>query len=293
MKNKIKKVGIIANLQKSNALSVSRKLTNILKSHNIKIFTETDLAAKLNVDAYTPVQMAKDTDIIFSLGGDGTLLSTTRFINYSSETPIFGINLGSGLGFLTECPHHDIEEAVSDLIKGNYTTEKRDILSVTLTDTTKKPKTYYALNDITLTRDKLSRVFDFDVKINNAPLTTYKSDGLIMATPTGSTAYSLSAGGSIVDPETKAILITPICPHTLTNRPLIIPNNKKIQISLNPFTDNVIMTVDGQTGIELTSTVTEIAVKLSSKSIKLIKLPQNNFFTTLRKKLNWSGTSSI
>lgn len=293
MKNKIKKVGIIANLQKSNALSISRKLANILKNHNIKIFAEKDLAAKLNTDTCTPIEMAKDTDIIFSLGGDGTLLSTTRFINYSSKTPIFGINLGSGLGFLTECPHHDIQEAVSDLLEGNYSIEKRNILAATIIYKNQKTKTYYALNDITLTRDKLSRVFDFDVKINSAPLTTYKSDGLIMATPTGSTAYSLSAGGSIVDPETKAILITPICPHTLTNRPLIIPNNKKIQINLNPFTDNVIMTVDGQTGIELTNTVTEIDVKLSTKSINLIKLPQNNFFTTLRKKLNWSGTSSL
>lgn len=293
MKKKIKKVGIIANLQKQNALKVSRRLISLLTESKVRIMAETDLAAKLKLSPYTPLQIAKEADIIFSLGGDGTLLSTTRCINYAAKPPMFGINLGTGLGFLTECSHTDIKAAVNDLLKGNYTIEKRNILAVQIIDSDKKHKPYYALNDITLTREKLSRVFDFDVKINSCPLTSYKSDGLIIATPTGSTAYSLSAGGSIVDPDTKAILVTPICPHTLTNRPLIIPNNKKIQINLNPFKDNVIMTVDGQTGIELTDSVTELDIKLSNKHIKLVKLPQNNFFGTLRKKLNWSGSSAI
>lgn len=291
MKNKIKKVGIIANLQKKNALSVSKKLIALLAPHKIKIFAENALAKKLKLDPYTHTEIDKQADIIFSLGGDGTLLSTTRFLNFSTNTPIFGINLGSGLGFLTECCHKTMDAALKDLLSGKYDITKRHILSVSTNEL--KNKTHYALNDITITRDQLSRVFDFNVRINNEPLTTYKSDGIIVATPTGSTAYSLSAGGSIVDPETKAILITPICPHTLTNRPLIIPDKKTIQIDISPFQDNVIMTVDGQTGIPLTDKTGQINIKLSRKSIKLIKLPHNNFCSILRKKLNWSGTSSI
>lgn len=285
----IKTMGIVANLNKTNAVSVTNKIINFLKKHNIKVVLESSLAnaMKKNKLGYSLDKMAGMVDLVIALGGDGTFLRVARVIQKHLR-PILGINLGK-LGFLAEVTLDSLEDDLKLLVKGKYSVDYRMTLNAEVFKKGgKKIKVQPALNDVVISKEAIARIINLHIYIDNKHVTTYRADGIIVATPTGSTAYALSAGGPIVYPSTDAILVAPICPHTLTHRPLIIPSNIKVKIKLDSPVKDVLLTVDGQVGLELRSG-DSIVVSKGSKMVPLVVFDDTSYFELLRHKLHWGG----
>lgn len=286
-----KQIGIIANLKKKNALTIAKRVIQYIRSKEKNIIFEEQLAKRLKQPlGFSKKEVISRSDLVMSLGGDGTLLSVAREIGDKTPPPIVGINLGGGLGFLTAISLTNLESSLDKILRQDFVLEKRTTLKVSVTDIQGKKIQYTALNDIVINRETLSRLLTLKILIDNEYLTHYKSDGLIIATPTGSTAYSLAAGGSIVYPGTKTTLVTPICPHTVSNRPLIIPQDKTVTIQvIEPF-EKVMITIDGQIGTVL-NPKQEVTISPGKKVVTLVSLRENSFFKILREKLNWAGHS--
>jgi NAD+ kinase len=223
-------------------------------------------------------------DLLLVLGGDGTLLKAARLYGYQ-EAPILGVNLG-GLGFLTEIGLDEFRLLFERILKGDYETENRMVLTGRIIRAKEDLTAVPFLNDVVINKGALSRIIDIETSIGGQFLTSYRGDGLIVATPTGSTAYNLSAGGPILHPSLKTILITPICPFTLTNRPLILQDDAVIDIRLVTKASEVWLTFDGQVGYPLEEGDL-VRVQKASKSVRLIKTPFKNYFEVLRTKLKW------
>lgn len=291
MSKNIAKIGIIGNPKKLSALKLARDLSNWLGKKGIKVFVSYDCTEML-LDKKQAVEneaLLSDIDILIALGGDGTLLSAARLIS-SSGIPILGINLG-GLGFLTEVNSSRVYEVLEQVLGNKFSVENRMLISGYVLRKGKwKVSPFSALNDVVITTEAIARVLKLETSIDKQYVTTYIADGLIIATPTGSTAYSLSAGGPIVHPALKAIIITPICPHTLTNRPIIV--SEKSSISVEPIfeTNKITLTIDGQIKFNLLRS-DKLVIKKAPYTLKLISSTENDFFAILRKKLKWSGHS--
>lgn len=223
-------------------------------------------------------------DLVVVLGGDGTLLKAVRLYG-RDQAPVLGINLG-GLGFLTEIALDDLFPLFDKIIQGDYQTETRMILTARIVREGEDLPSIPFLNDVVINKGALARIIDLETNINGQFLTSYRGDGLIVATPTGSTAYNLAAGGPILHPSLKTIIITPICPFTLTNRPIIIQDDAVIDIRLGSKAKEVWLTYDGQVGYPL-KTGDLVRVQKAEKSIQLIKTPYKNYFEILRTKLKW------
>ena len=223
-------------------------------------------------------------EAILVLGGDGTLLSVVRLMG-ENQVPILGINLG-GLGFLTEITLDNLYKVLEGLIQGDYKCHRRMTLHIRVLRKGEMAADFTVLNDVVINKGALARIIDLETTINNEYLTTFKADGLIISTPTGSTAYSLSAGGPIVYPSLETIVITPICPHTLTNRPIIIPDDAVIKSTLNSKDEEVMLTLDGQVGFSLQFGDT-VEVQKGGNTILLIESPYKSYFEVLRTKLRW------
>jgi len=287
----ITKIGIVGNSGKLFALKLAGDLSKWLSKRGIKVFVSRDCAGKF-LDKKLVVEneeLLSNADILIALGGDGTLLSAARLVS-SSGIPILGINLG-GLGFLAEVNSSRIYEVLEQVLDNKFSIENRMLISgYVLRKEEGKVSPFSALNDAVITTEAIARVLKLETSIDGQYVTTYIADGLIISTPTGSTAYSLSAGGPIVHPALKAIIITPICPHTLTNRPIIV--SEKSVISIEPIfkTNKIALTIDGQIKFNLLHS-DKLVIKKAPYTLKLISLPKNDFFTTLRKKLKWSGHS--
>jgi NAD+ kinase len=287
---KIKTVGIVANTEKEKTAEYAKLLAQWLTDRGIEVFIEAEIAAKIGVPGGLPWDdLARRTELIAVLGGDGTMLRTARYVA-KHDVAIVGINMGS-FGYLTEVNLNEMHSALDLILAGNYVTEKRMMLDVAVS----RGKTIIAagtvLNDVVINRGNLSRIGELEISINNIYLTTYKADGLIISTPTGSTAYSLSAGGPIVYPEKDLIIINPICPHTLTNRPIISPENSVLQIILWSKEKGATLTLDGQEPYRIKSGDV-IDVKKSIYTTKLIISPHRNYWEILRSKLGWGGLPS-
>jgi len=291
MVKNITRVGIVGNPGKLSALKLAGDLSKWLGKKGIKVFISRDCAGNL-LDKKLVVEneeLLSNADILIALGGDGTLLSAARLVS-SSGIPILGINLG-GLGFLTEVNSSRVYEVLEQVLDNKFSIENRMLISgYVLRKGEGKVFYFSALNDAVITTEAIARVLKLETSIDKQYVTTYIADGLIISTSTGSTAYSLSAGGPIVHPAMKAIIITPICPHTLTNRPIIV--SEKSSISVEPIfeTNKIALTIDGQIKFELLPS-DKLIIKKAPYSLKLISLPENDFFTILRKKLKWSGHS--
>lgn len=219
------------------------------------------------------------------MGGDGTLLHAVRIIE-GSEIPILGVNLGS-LGFLTEVTQDELYSTLENVLNGRYSIERRMMIEAKIIKSDKVIADFKALNDAVITEADIARMITLKVTINSEYLTTYKADGLIISTPTGSTAYSLAAGGPIIDPKMKVLMLTPICPHTLTVRPMIITEDSIITVE--PISQNrAILTIDGQ---QVRSLVPpdKVEIRKASQEICLITPQQRSFYQVLRSKLRWSG----
>lgn len=223
------------------------------------------------------------TDLVVVLGGDGTLLSAARVVA-GSNIPLFAVNLGH-LGFLTAIRVEDLYPELERALRGEHRIGLRRMVDCELKRGGQTIGAYSALNDVVITKSQLARMIDLDTHVDNHFVAAYKADGLIIATPTGSTAYSLSAGGPVIFPSVNAFCITPICPHMLTNRPVIVPDNSVIQILIQGD-EGPYLTIDGQIGVPL-SRGDVVICRSSSKSIQLIRPPKMLFFDVLREKLKW------
>ena len=232
---------------------------------------------------YSRQELPDGTDLIIVLGGDGTLLSAARFVA-GRDIPLFAVNLGH-LGFLTAIRVDDLFPELERALRGEHRIGRRRMVDCELVRDGKPMATYSALNDVVITKSELARMIDLDTHVDNHFVAAYKADGLIVATPTGSTAYSLSAGGPVIFPQVSAFCITPICPHMLTNRPVIVPDSSVIRI-LNHGEDGTFLTIDGQVGEPLFQG-DHVICRSSEKTIQLIRPPKMLFFDVLREKLKW------
>ncbi len=227
---------------------------------------------------------AEPLDLVMVLGGDGTLLKAARLYGHQ-DAPILGVNLG-GLGFLTEMSLDELRLLMAGILQGNYQTENRMVLTAGIIREGEVQPVIPFLNDVVINKGAVARIIDLETSIGGQFLTSYRGDGLIVSTPTGSTAYNLSAGGPILHPALKTILLTPICPFTLTNRPIILQDDAVIDIRLGSKASEVWLTFDGQVGYPLKGGDL-VRVQKAVKSIRLIKTPFKNYFEILRTKLKW------
>ncbi len=245
-----------------------------------------DFARESDVFKRVSKEQFRDTvDMVIVLGGDGTLLSLARMMS-QREVPIFGVNLGH-LGFLTETPVNRVESALEQLVAGRFSYDERLMLHGEILNRENEViVSETVLNDVVVNKAALARIMDLKLTIDGSFASDYKSDGLIVATPTGSTAYSLAAGGSIVFPNTDVLAVTPICPHSLTNRPIVLDAGSVIEISLNRPHENVFVTFDGQLGFRFFSNYL-LRVKRSDRMVRLIKPTGTYYFEVLKAKLKW------
>lgn len=278
-------IGIIAKNNIEEPLKITKKLSNWLKERGVEVYVEKELGKKIrHPNSIDRTDIPKLVEVILVFGGDGTFLGVAReACKYG--TPILGINLG-GLGFLTEVTVDELYPMMERIIAGDYEVEDRQMLITSIRRGKKNIGTYEVLNDVVINKGALARIIDLAIYIEDSHVTTYKADGIILATPTGSTAYSLSAGGPIVHPGIPVTIITPICPHTLTNRPLVVSSEMKVEIKVTTQEPDTYLTLDGQIGVRL-KTGDLIEVKRTDTSVKLIKSPFRDFFSILKTKLMW------
>ena len=285
MNPSIRKVGIILKRQDARVRSIVSDIIPWLQSRQVEVFLDQD-SSELRppgIRAVPPQEMAKQVEVVSVFGGDGTLLHAARLVG-ASGVPILGINLGS-LGFLTEVKLDEVYGAFEGLLSGKYQLEDRVLLDVEVLRGKKLEAHYLALNDAVINKGALARIIELEVSVNSQPVLLTRADGLIISTPTGSTAYSLAAGGPILYPTLEAFIIAPICPHTLTNRPVVIPDRHVVEICLRHGTE-VMLTVDGQVGMPLEQQDC-LRIRRAQSTLKLVMPFGNSFFKLLREKLRW------
>ena len=281
-------VGIVAKTRADGAVGLLRRLTRLLRRRGIGYFFDPGTAELLGErgKARTLPVLTGSVKLLVVLGGDGTLLGVARSMA-GRPVPVLGVNLGK-LGFLTETPLGDLDTVVSRVLEGRFDIEERMMLQVQVLRGKKTIASSRLLNDVVINKSALARILELDVRIDRQFVAIYHADGLIVSTPTGSTAYSLSAGGPIVLPAMKAFCITPICPHALTNRPIVVPESVTIQVSLQSESQDVYCTMDGQIGLPLKAG-DKLRVRRSDTGLPLILPHPRNYFDVLRKKLRWGA----
>jgi len=287
----MKRIGIIAKQNKPEVIVLVRNLVEWLGPKQIEVYIEPEMK-----DLFSPPLLGSHlnsveredipahVEMMIVLGGDGTLLSVARLVG-DRGVPILGVNLG-GLGFLTEITLEELYRVLERVIQGEFVTDERVVLHAAVIRRGERMAEFIVLNDAVINKGALARIIDLETTINGEYLTTFKSDGLIISTPTGSTAYNLSAGGPIVYPSLHCIIITPICPHTLTNRPIVIPDHVEVRAVLKSRQQEVILTLDGQQGFSL-EFEDIVEVRKAEDRILLIKSPYRHYFEVLREKLKW------
>jgi len=283
-------IGIIYKRSFELARLEAQKLENWLKAKGLAVFSEEVSGGEnLNSQQDTPSIFPKDMDSLVVLGGDGTLLGAARTVGQYG-IPILGVNIG-GLGFLTEIPLKRLYPAVEMMLQGRLEVESRLMLETRVLRDKSEICRFPVLNDVVINKGALARIIDLDVHINDQFLTTFRSDGLIISTPTGSTAYNLSAGGPVLYPTLTNFVVTPICPFSLTNRPIILPDSDIVSIGMGKESEEeVSLTFDGQVGFDF-SYGDRVIIHKSKNKIKLMKSPDQTYFEILRAKLMWGGAT--
>ncbi len=281
------KIGLIANTSKPETKAGLTQLIFKFSGH-AQLLLEEKTAALIDSDeagvsGYQ--ELANQTDLLLILGGDGTILNIIHQLDDLS-TPIAGINFGH-LGFLTTCKEDEIDQLISELRSGSYKTSKRQLLSITLKRDQEVIYTSKVLNEISVSRSNTGKMASMDVYVDDELLNHYYADGILFSTPTGSTAYSLAVGGPIMSPETKAIIIAPISPHSLSNRPVVVGDETKITLSPDPSSHGeLFLSCDGQP-LQAIESDMKLEIKTSKHSISLIRFKDRNFYQTLRQKMHW------
>jgi len=284
-----KTIGLIAHTGKPGVGELIKSLTAEFTRFSMSVLLEKETAAVSGQRSdMTIAQLGGKADLLVVVGGDGTILNVAGHLGESSP-PIFGINVGS-LGFLTCVSSPAFREAVECIAQGKMTFSNRALLEVVLRDSKEKHKPMIALNDAVFSRGELSRLIRLRTRVNGEALTEFNADGLIIATPTGSTAYSLSAGGPILEPESGVFVITPICPHVLTNRSIIVSEKSVIEVEASEPDYPVYLTVDGREPLRITKDAT-VEIRKAKKTLQLAAMPDMSFFSVVRQKLKWSGSN--
>ena len=280
-------IGIAAKTTSRAALDYALRVGNDLRARGLEVLFDEDSARELDGDlrASPKPELARQCDLLITFGGDGTLLSVAR--HATEHVPIVGVNMGT-LGFLTEIRVEEFPEVLERVLEGHYFVEPRVTFSVSVSGPDHDPKqTFRVLNDVAINKSAVARIIEMRVSVAGLFVSTFRGDGLIVATPTGSTAYNLSAGGPIIYPTMGAVVITPICPHMLTNRPIVLPDELDIEISLaTSDARDIFLTLDGQEGFELTER-DRVCVRKSEERVLLVQSPDKNYFDVLRNKLKW------
>jgi NAD+ kinase len=271
---------LFANLEKRSSLEIALKIATYLKTGGAQVFAFDEEASLLQVEPLSSTSKEK-IDFLITLGGDGTILRMVHDF-LPVEVPIVGINLGA-LGFMADIPISDVFASLEELLKGNFTIQERIMIKAKCVQ-----GEMFAVNDLVIHRGRNPSLIDLSIHVDGKYFTTFSADGVIFATPNGSTAYSLAAGGPIVAPDLNAFVITPICAHAISNRPIVMLPREKIEIEyLSPY-DPVEVTYDGFSNYHL-NTHDVLTVRPSTKKFKMVNLPSTDYFATLRTKLGWAG----
>ena len=289
MSDRIAKVGLLANPGKVSSRALIQSAAQLVRRSGRKLFCDapTSQLAGLKCEALASTSLlAEKVDLLLVFGGDGTMLRVARDMA-GSQTPILGVKVG-GLGFLTAVQAHQLGPALKQIWAGDYLIESRPLIQA-MGKAQSKTIAEVALNDFVVGRGATSRLIELAVTVDAEELTRYRCDGLIICSPTGSTAYSLAAGGAIVSPDSEVLTITPICPHTLSNRSVIVPIDSVVQVTVVSERVDTILTADGQVQTPL-NTGDFVQVRKSKFGVRLLRLRGSSFFQTLRQKLHWSGS---
>ena len=279
----IRVVGLVVKHEEPKAAEIASWLVPWLKEKKKQVLVEVGVPG-VGGRSCSKKEMAKRADLIVVLGGDGTLLSIARLVE-RPRVPILGVNLG-GLGFITEVAVDELESILERTLAGDYSVQKRMTLEVRVRSQRGKPKKFRVLNDVVITKGARARIIDLETYVGKEYLCTYRSDGLIISTPTGSTAYSLAAGGPILYPSLGAIVLSPICPHTLTNRPIVVSSKSTIRVTLRSAGNTVVLSPDGQQGV-LLKDGDVVEARDYGVPVSLVKAPSRGYFEILRTKLKW------
>ena len=288
--DKIKRIGLIGNSEKVSCAEAVSKAARLIRAADRQIFCDAATAQLAHLRGTVcpdASALAGQVDLLLVFGGDGTMLRVARAIA-GSHTPMLGINIG-GLGFLTAVPSGDLARALRHIWNGEFKFESR-VLIEAQADCQRKLVRQSALNDLVISRGIASRLIELHVSVDGDPLTRYRCDGLIVSSPTGSTAYSLAAGGAVVFPTAEVFQLTPICPHTLSNRSLILPLASTICVKVINPKPATILSADGQVVTELAAG-DQITIRRSREAVRLMHLEDSSFFETLRVKLHWRGAN--
>jgi NAD+ kinase len=282
----VHRVGIVLKPNKPEAGPVVQELIAWLRPRGRDVILDSEAAAACPAcgPGHSRADVVAQADLIVVLGGDGTILAVSRLMG-ARQIPILGVNVG-GLGFLTEVALAELFPALEAVLKDEYAVSRRRMLSAQVRRVGASMREFEALNDFVINKTAASRIVELETFVNGEYVATYRADGLIMASPTGSTAYCLSAGGPILYPTLPALVVIPICPHTLTNRPLVLPDSATIEVVQRSSTEDVHLTVDGQVDVGLQPRDV-VVVRRSAHVITLVKSPKLNYFELLRTKLRW------
>ncbi len=278
-----RKIAVVAKRVSQEALETAVELAHWLRRRQLGVaLEETILEADPEVQAEV-FDRSEIYDLVVVLGGDGTLLSVARSL--ADSIPILGVNMGN-LGFLTEVPRSELYPSVMKFLEGNHEVDERALLDVSLRRATGEEVSYRVLNDAVINKSALARIIELVVTVDGHRVATYRSDGLIISTPTGSTAYNLAAGGPILNPQLPVVVVTPICPHTLTLRPIVVPDSASVELRLETPHEEVYLTLDGQEGTQIECGDT-IRLRRSNEVVRLVKTSDRTFYDSLRDKLRW------
>ena len=287
----IKRIGVVVKPHQPDALETLCRLTTWLNERGIKLVGLPEIEREsiehqtgCAVEVLAEAEIAKQVDLMLVLGGDGTMIATARMVG-DAEVPVMGVNYG-GLGYLAEFPLEDLFPALDGVLEGKYRVQQRLMLSIELWRGTELVTRNRVLNDVVVNKSALARIIEIEAYLNQQSVNLFRADGLIVATPTGSTAYNLSAGGPIIFPSMSAVVITPICPFTLSNRPIVVPDDSVIELRLVTKNEEVALTLDGQVGFELQA-ADRVVIRKSNTAFNLVQPPNRNYFDVLRNKLKW------
>ena len=280
-------IGIAAKSIAPAALAYAERTAADLRARGLTVIFDDETGREIHDSHPTHAKsdLGRNTDLLITFGGDGTLLSVAR--HAPDHVPILGVNMGT-LGFLTEIRVEEFPDVLDRVLEGDYFVEPRVTFRVSVSGPGRDAsKLYRVLNDVAINKSAVARVIEMRVSVAGLFVSTFRGDGLIIATPTGSTAYNLSAGGPIIYPTMGAVVITPICPHMLTNRPLVLPDELDIEVGLTtPDAKDIFLTLDGQEGFEITDR-DRVCVRKSEERVLLVQSPEKNYFDVLRNKLKW------
>jgi NAD+ kinase len=277
----IKRVGVVLRPSTPEIKDAYLRVEQIFKNYNIEVLLESRSAKMIGMTGESFKNICKECDFIVSFGGDGTLISTVRK-SFDFDIPILGVHAGN-LGFLADLSVDELDSFVQKIIQNRYRVDERAVLEATVIKNTKEVK-YYAFNDIVLTRTRVSNMIHIETLVDSQSFNTYYGDGVIVSTPTGSTAYNLSAGGPVLFPMSNVFALTPICPHSLTQRPVVLPG--KYAIEMKTSEERALMIIDGQDVHEL-ELGESVHIKLATKTVKLMHKEEYNYFEVLKEKLRW------